>query len=181
MQFDPVETGFDRQRGGFCVFANCIGDFLRRHGVRRAVGLHALGIRPHFPGQGGGARANNLRAGRQVGDVRDTTGVHELHDDLPALVMHGLRDQAPSLDVRFVEKPGDPRVAQPVGRWGNPLRDEQAGGRALRVVLSHQRIGGVVLDGATARHRRHHDAVAQGKASCGIGIEQHVVALKRVT
>ena len=138
-----------------------VGDVGRVHRPRGAVRLHALGVGIHLAGADGGRRPNDLRAGRQVRRMGHPARVHQLHEDLSALGVDRVGDSLPSAHLGFIEEARDARVAEAVGRRRGALGDDQAGRRALAVVLGHQGVGRVGIDGAAARHRRHDGAVGE--------------------
>ena len=105
--------------------------------------------------------------------MRNAPRMHQLHDDLPALGMHGVGGQPPTADMLGSVESRDAAIAEPVGRGRGPLGDDQAGRGALRVVLRHQGVRGIVIDGTTARHRRHDDAVVELQRADTNGIEEH--------
>ena len=121
MQFHAVKTGLDGQLGGVGIFINGHGNVFFAHGARRAVGLHAFGIGVHLSGQGLAGRAYNLGPRRQVGNMRDAPGVHELNHDFSTLGMHCVGHQPPPLHMIGIEQTGNARVAQPIGGRGSPL------------------------------------------------------------
>jgi hypothetical protein len=114
MQFHAVEAGVDRQRRGLCVFTHGSRDIGLRHRPRRTVRLHALGVCIHLARANLGRRADHLGTRGQIGDVSNTPGVHQLHEDLAALRVNGVGDGLPATHLVVIEQARDPRVAKPI-------------------------------------------------------------------
>lgn len=68
-----------------------------------------------------------LRPRRQVGRVADTAGMHQLHKNPATLGADRISDQLPALHLFFIEQPGNPRIAQAIGRRQHALGEDQAG------------------------------------------------------
>ena len=100
--------------------------------------------------------------------------MHQLHEDVPALGVHGLGDRFPGGHVfgGFDTWSADVAFARRVGKYA--FRYDQTGGGALGVVSGHKvgRHTGVV--GARACHRRHDQAVGEGVATKGKGREKSI-------
>jgi hypothetical protein len=101
-------------------------------------------------------------------------GVHELHEDLATLGVDPIGDRPPAAHLRTIEESGDACVAQAVGRRRGALGDDQARRCTLAVVLGHQNVGRVGIDGTTARHRRHDGAIGELKRRCDERLEKHI-------
>ena len=177
MELDTVEPGVQRQLRGGHVLLHGLRDVGFGHGAWRAVGLHAQRIGEHLAGARGRARPQHLGTGRQVGRVRHAAAVHELHEDLAAVLatvrVHGSRRRFPAIHLCRVVQPRNARVAQAVGAWRGALGDDQSCARALAVVRGHQGIWRVLGRGPAARHRRHHHAIGQMQRAGRERVEEH--------
>lgn len=91
--------------------------------------------------------------------MSNSTGVHQLDDDLAATLVHGVGDLAPPLHLGLAVDTGCIQVALAYGAGLAALGDDQPGGRALRVVLDVEVGGGHALSGAVAGQRGHHEAL----------------------
>jgi hypothetical protein len=98
--------------------------------------------------------------------MRDASGVHQLQEDPAAPRVDRVGDALPPVDLRHGVDARRAHVAFAYRRRGCAFGDDQAGVRALSVVLRGEGGGhaGRVV-GARARHRRHHKTVAQRMAS----------------
>jgi hypothetical protein len=143
VHFHAVETGFEGQLGALGVLLHHFGHFLGSEGAGRGLVLHLLLVGPHltFGGDGGGGHAFGTLG--QVEGVEHAAGVHELDENVAAVVVYGLRDALPVGGLLLVEQAGNAGVAQAVGRGRHAFGDDEAGGGALAVVLSHQLVGEV--------------------------------------
>ena len=75
--------------------------------------------------------------------------------------MDGSGDGLPEFGLFLGPEAGDVGVAYPEGVDGSAFGDDEAGGGALGIVLSHDR-GGVVVGGATEAGKGcHEDAVGE--------------------
>ena len=85
--------------------------------------------------------------------------------------MHGSRRELPALDL--FRRPDTRRVGvtDPQRRDHGGLGNDQSGGRALGIVLGHQKIGDAAGAGAAARQGRHDDAVRKRQLAEFDGIE----------
>ena len=98
--------------------------------------------------------------------MREASHVPELQDDLAALGVHGVGDEAPAGDLCVVVDARRPGVAFAHGGDLRRFGDDQAGGGALRVVdrIELMRHVGAARC-AVARERRHDDAVLEVDAA----------------
>jgi len=89
--------------------------------------------------------------------------VPELRDHEAALVVNGVDDAEPAVDLGFSEDAGGAVPAAGAGRDGGGLGDDEASvGGALRVVLEHEIAGDIAgLLGPRARERGHDDSMAE--------------------
>ncbi|MCY1375026.1 hypothetical protein D9M69_624060 [compost metagenome] len=115
MQLDAVEPRLNGQPGRLRVLRHGMGDVVFGHGPWCAVRLHALAVGKHLAGADFGGRREHFGAGRQVGHMAHAPGVHQLHKDLAAFGVHGVRHQLPALHMRLIEQTRNAGVAQTVG------------------------------------------------------------------
>ena len=115
VQFDAVEPGFDGEARRLRIFGHGCSNVGFGHGARHTVRLHAADIGVHLARADLGRRADYFGAGRQVGDVGDAPGVHELHEDFSTFGVNRIDDLFPALHLGLVEQAGDARIAQAVG------------------------------------------------------------------
>ena len=117
------------------------------------------------------------RRHRQVavveGLVRDPADVPQLGGDQAAGLVHGVGDPAPAGDLLVAVDAGGVHVALALGADLGALGDQQAGARALHVVLAHQVVGHVARHGgAHPGQRGHQDAVVGADGAEGQGLEE---------
>jgi hypothetical protein len=104
--------------------------------------------------------------------MRDASDVPELGEDFAARAVHRVGDSFPPRDLRGRVHAGRADVAHPLRAHLRGLGDDQPGGGALGVIGGRERIWHVTVDGAAARHRRHHQAVGEIEIAQAIGREQ---------
>ena len=114
MQFHPVEARLKCEPGGTLVFIGGMGYVRPGHRPRHAVRLHALRIGVHLTGTDCAGWSNDLGSGRKVVDVGHPSRVHQLYEDLAALIVNRLRDLLPPSGVRRIIKAGNSRISEPV-------------------------------------------------------------------
>ena len=161
VEFHAVEAGGQRETRRLGKLRDGPRDIALGHRPHGAERLQPKGVGKHLSGTGPGDRTQDLPIRGQIRDVRHAPGMHKLDDNRPAFGMDGVGDQPPAADMLVIEKGRDAGIAQSVGRGRGGLGDDQAGRGALGVILCHQGVRGIGLDGATARHGRHDDAVVQ--------------------
>ncbi|MCY1184960.1 hypothetical protein D9M73_256960 [compost metagenome] len=128
------------------------------------------------------------RAGRhrqlavQVARVGDAADVPQLQDDPPAGGVHGLGDVVPALHLLVGPDAGGIRIADAQRGHRGGFADDQPGGRALGVVLGHQRVGHTAFVRAAAGQGSHDDAVGEFQVADLDRVEErgHVVYLGSV-
>ena len=107
------------------------------------------------------------------GLVRDPADVPELGGDEPAGLVHGVGDPAPARDLLVAVDAGGVHVALALRADLRALGDQQAGARALHVVLAHQVVGHVARRrGAHPREGSHQHAVVGADRAEGQGLEE---------
>ena len=95
----------------------------------------------------------------RIGDAPD---VPDLKEDAPAGAMHALDDRAPALDLLGGPDAWRMRIADAGGRDGGRLGKDEAGSRALLVIVAHHRVRNAPRTGRpVARQRRHENAVGK--------------------
>jgi hypothetical protein len=101
VQFDAVDAGGDRELGGAHEGGLHAREVRRIHRLGHRVRLHAGLVGPHLAV---GAIAEGASSGPgargQVELVADAAGVHQLHHQLAAALVHGLGDLAPGARLR---------------------------------------------------------------------------------
>ena len=126
--------------------------------------FHALGVGVHLSGPDDRRWRQDASAGWQIERMADAAGVHQLHEYFSTLGVHGLGYTGPAIDLGRRENSRDTGITEPIRRRRGTFRDNQTGGRALRVILRHERIGNIV-DGATSSQRRHDQMIFQFKGT----------------
>ena len=135
-------------------------DLARRKGARRRERLEPRLIGPHLAGRGDRRGRDGLRARGQVVIMSDPARVHELKKDLGSACVSGCRDFLPAFRLRCRERARDACIPQRVRRRRCAFGHDQARTRALPVILRHQ-IVRHITNRAAARHRRHHESIAE--------------------
>ena len=93
--------------------------------------------------------------------MRYAADMPELREDLSARAMHRVGDRRPARDLLGGMNARGADIADALRAHLAGLGDDQAGGGALGVIGGGQRVRDIAFDRAAARHRRHHQAVAQ--------------------
>ena len=168
VDLDAVEPCGDRLPGGVDVLADDACDLVRLERARGRVRLRPLGG-DHVARRGDRARRDDLGR-RLVVRVPDAPGVHELHDDVAAALVHRVRDGAPAGDLLVGMHAGGVQVALPDRARLGALGDDEAEPGALPVVLDRDVLRNSAVAGAVAGQRRHHDAVGEGHRADGHGL-----------
>ncbi len=126
-----------------------------------------------------GAVAVRRSAGRHrepvlvEGLVGDPADVPQLGGDPTAGGVDRVGDRAPAGDLLVVVDAGGVHVALALGADLSAFGDDQAGARALDVVLLHQLVGDVTgRGGAHPGQGGHEDAVGSGDRADGQGLEE---------
>ncbi len=142
---------------------------LQRAGLRNvdeAVVDERLGLGPDRRGRHG--RGAVLL---QV-DVRDAADMPELQEYPPALGVHGGRDLAPAVDLSLGVDAGRVLVTLSLLRDLRGLGNQQAGRRALAVILRGEIAWNEARASAIARQGRHDDTIGEGQRAESIGLKQ---------
>src|ERR1700678_1530037 len=97
--------------------------------------------------------------------MRDSATMPKLADDVTTGLVNGVRHSAPGPDL--ILSPEARAVDDALALLGHSraFGHDQASGGALSVIFGHQRRRNVVCCRASARHRRHPNAVGQRKAA----------------
>ncbi|MPM98679.1 hypothetical protein SDC9_145867 [bioreactor metagenome] len=171
VDLDAVEAGGNGVARRLAVILDQAGQLVVTQGARRrhrheAVAGEGAGL------GGAGSRRHRRGAVRQQRHMRNAADVPQLQHDLATLGMHRVGDGAPGGNL--LGRPDTRRVEVTLRHRRNRagLGDDQAGARALAVILDGQRAGAVAGNGAIARQRRHHDTVGEGDVADLDGIEQ---------
>lgn len=175
MKFDAIEAGLDGAGGSIDVGLNGLLDVLFSHGGGNGVGLHGLLVGPHGSGHGDGGRSKDTGTFRHVEGMGDATGVHDLEEDLSALLMDGGGDGLPSGDLVLIVDAGNAGVPYAIRGGGGAFGDDESGGGALMVVGGHEGRRDVVRGGPATGHGGHDDAIGQGEGAEGHGGEERGV------
>jgi hypothetical protein len=159
VHFDAVEARAFGVFRALPVSRDDAGDFVEIERTRRDVGA----LRTHEAHVAG--RRDRARRDRQFAveenRVRHTADVPQLQEDLAARVMHGFRHELPAFDLLVRPDARGIRVADALRRDRGRFAQDEAGGRAVGVVLRHQRVRHAFAARALTRKRSHDDAVAQ--------------------
>ena len=135
-------------------------DFTRFQRPRCHEILHA-GQRDRLPGRAQRRWRYRRRTVRLQVRMRNSSDMPELNGDPAAGRMHGIGHFLPAGDLLRRMDPRRARVAVALGADRRSLGQDQAGGRALAVILDDQVGRHIAGTGAVARQRRHDDAVGQ--------------------
>ena len=138
----------------------------RRRDVLEAVRGEGLHIRLHR------RRRDRQRPARLQVGMRDPADMPELQEDLAAFGVDGVVDLLPGFHLLVGEDAGRPGVAAPFRRDVGRLGDDQAGAGALAVIFDVDVLRNLLVAGARARQRRHHDAVRQVVRAEVVGLEE---------
>jgi hypothetical protein len=172
VQLDAVEAGGARVVGGRGVLPHHRLHLGRRQRARLVEGLQAGGVGEDLAGGADRARRHRLDARRLDVAAADAPGMHELQHDQPAVRVHRVGDAAPGSDLFRRRDAGLAAIGLADDARPSPLGDDQAGAGTLGVVRNHLVAGHAVGMGAVARHRRHHDAVAELEIAQPQGLHQ---------
>jgi hypothetical protein len=171
MDLDAVEPRLFRVLGAVTVGLD---------DVRKLLGFERAGrdIRPLRANEAHVALRRD-RAGRNrkravvINGIGDAPDVPELEEDAAAGSMHALDDRAPAFDLLVGPDAGGVRIADARGRDGGRLGKDEAGGRALHVIVAHHRVWNAPRSGRSiARQRRHENAVGNFQIANLEGVEQ---------
>jgi hypothetical protein len=160
VDLDAVKAG---RFGVLGAVAKSLDDFRNFLGLQRA----RRDIRPLRANQAhmplGGERAwRNRQRPVLVDRIGDAPDMPELEEHAPAGAMHALHDFAPTLDLLVGPNAGGVRIADAGGGDRRRLGNDQAGGRALRVIFAHHRIRNASWAGRSiARQGREDNAVGK--------------------
>jgi hypothetical protein len=171
MNFDAVEPCLFRVLGAVTIGLDDVRKLLGLQGARRDIRplrtqqAHVSFRRDRARGNGKGTVVIN-----GIGDAPD---VPELKEDSPACSVHALDDRAPALDLLVGPDAGGVRITDARGRDRGRLGKDEAGGRALHIIVAHQRVRNAARTGrSVARQRRHEDAVGNFQIANLEGVEQ---------
>jgi len=96
VQLDPVETGGNGILGRLDEILPGSGDFAEAHRLGHRVRLHARAVGIDLAGGSDGRGGQYLRALRQIVRMANTSGVHELDEDLGAAAVNRAGDALPA-------------------------------------------------------------------------------------
>ncbi len=162
MDFHAVESGVLRVGRGTAVVLEDAGDFARVQRARRQVVLQALSGECLALRLDRGGRHRQHAARLKVG-MRQPSGVPQLKHHDAAGLMHGPRNVPPGRDLRIRPDPRGIFVSARLRRDVCCLRNNQPGGRSLRIILRREIRRHAFHARSAARQGRHHDAVAKLK------------------
>ncbi len=155
VQLDAIEASGHGVLGCLDILADGGLDVRFRHRFRHGVGLRPLGIGVHLARCRDRRRPKDGCARRQIVGMPDSSGVHQLHENLRTLRMDRVRHPLPARYLRGGKNAGDTRIAETVRGRRGPFGDDQPRrNRALRIILNHQIVRNIV-GRAITRHRRH--------------------------
>ena len=115
VDLDAVTPGLDSIFPGLYILFCRGADILESHCARRRVRLHAIGIGVHLARQFDGGGCDDLGPFGQIGFMDDPPAMHELDEEVAALVVDGFRDLVPAFNLRLAVDTWNARVADAVG------------------------------------------------------------------
>ncbi|MNE71532.1 hypothetical protein D3C80_1674120 [compost metagenome] len=77
--------------------------------------LHPVGVGPHLSGHGDRRGRQDAGAGRHVGGMADSSGMHQLHKNPAACLVDAIGHASPALDLFLVEQSGNACITKAVG------------------------------------------------------------------
>ncbi|MCY1409546.1 hypothetical protein D9M71_248980 [compost metagenome] len=180
MDLHTVETGGLGIFGTDAVGLDDVGDLFGFQGARHRIVTQRTQQADVAPGGDGAGGHRGFAV--QVARVGNAAHVPQLQDDLAAVGVHRLGDIAPALHLLVGPDAGAVRIADAQGRDRGGFADDQPGGRALGVVLGHQRVGHTAFVRAAAGQGSHDDAVGEFQVADLDRVEErgHVVYLGSV-
>src|ERR1700746_508905 len=108
--------------------------------------------------------------------MRDGAGMPELRNDAAASCMDGIRDTSPSADLLLCPQPWRIGPAKSFRADRSGLGDDQSGRSALRVILSLQGRGHMIVRlRAHPSERCHNDAIRKVEVSHPIWHEKRLI------
>ncbi len=164
MDFDAVSSCRNGMTPGVAEVGDALAHFVGRERPRLRDVLHAL-RREHRHARCDRGRGHALPTMQRVVGMRHAAGMHELNEDVAALVVHGISDLAPAGDMRGCVDAGRGHIALTVVGWLRALGDDQTDAGALRVIFGGKFAGNAIRVGARTRHGRHDQAIWKFKAA----------------
>jgi len=160
MDLDAVEPGLFRVLGAMSIGFDDVRKLLGFEGAGRDIG--PLRTQQAHMALGRDRARPNGKGAVMIARIGDAPDVPELEEDAPAGAMHTLDDVAPALDLLSGPDAGRMRIADTCGRDRSRLGKDEAGGRALRIIVTHHRVRNAPGTGRpVARQRRHENAIGK--------------------
>ena len=107
VQLHAIKTGFEGQLGAVHILVAHAGQLIGAQGAGRGLVLHLLLVGPHLAFGGHGRGGNAFGTFGQVEGVENAASVHQLNENVAAVVVHRFGDALPVGDVlRALNRPG---------------------------------------------------------------------------